>query len=102
MVTVGRSKKLFFKKVLNSFSYNFSNHFTSDSTRIMYGRRVLEIKGNHNPSIQELKKIFNKRTKEQLFKFLCIEENLIPEPKDPLFEEIYYDVSTRVKQKRIW
>lgn len=90
------------KKGLKQMGFPHADKFTSKSTIIMYGRRILEIKGNHKPTIQKLKEHFNFRSTEQLFDFLYLdyqknkkEVELIFERgkmRKNMFEEVLYDI----------
>ena len=86
------------KKGLVQMGFPHSDKFTSKSTAIMYGRRVLEIKGNHKPTIQKLKEHFNFKSTEQLFDFLYLDYNkdgLVFERgkmRKNMFEEVLYDI----------
>lgn len=82
------------KKALKWWSFPHADKFTTKSTLIMWGRRIIEIRGDHKPTIKALKKHFNFKSQDELFKFLCINYN--KEVKDKMrrniFEEILYDL----------
>lgn len=87
------------KKALNQMGFPHANKITSKSTVIMYGRRIIEIKGDHKPTIQKLKEHFNFRSKEELFKFLYIdlkqekkEFQFKGKTRETIFDEILYDL----------
>lgn len=90
------------KKALGQMGFPHIDKFTSKSTLIMYGRRVLEIKGNHKPTIQKLKEHFNFKSTEQLFDFLYLDytknkkgiELVFKNGKmrKTMFEEVLYDI----------
>ncbi|MCO6163950.1 hypothetical protein [Flavobacterium sp. NRK F7] len=86
------------KKCLNQFGFRHSDKFKSFSTSIMFGRRILEIKGDHKPTIQKLKEHFNFRSEKDLFAFLHIdvetekgEYKFRDKKRRNMFEEIAYD-----------
>ena len=62
------------RNALNQMGFQYANRFTTKSTLIMYGRRIIELKGNHSPTIKLLKKRFNIRSTNKLFEFLFINE----------------------------
>ncbi|MGQ2985369.1 hypothetical protein [Flavobacterium sp.] len=86
------------KKALQQMGFPHADKFTSKSTAIMYGRRVLEIKGNHKPTIQKLKEHFNFKSAEQLFDFLYLDYNKdgvvfkSGRMRKTMFEEVLYDI----------
>lgn len=87
------------KKALYQMGFPHANKITSKSTLIMYGRRIIEIKGDHKPTIQKLKEHFNFRSKEELFKFLHIdlkqekkEFQFKGKVRETIFDEILYDL----------
>ncbi|TXG36720.1 site-specific integrase [Seonamhaeicola maritimus] len=62
------------KKALNGLDFQHTDKFALESTLIMYGRRIIELKGIHRPTLRLLKKRLNFRTTLELFKFLEIDE----------------------------
>jgi hypothetical protein len=80
-------------KALNFWKFPFTERFTSKSTVIMYGRRIIEIKGDHTNTIKKLKQHFNFRSQVELFKFLYIDYKKIKgRTRSTIFEEILYDL----------
>ena len=81
------------KKALKQWSFPHSDKFTTKSPLIMWGRRIIEIKGDHKPTIKALKKHFNFKSQDELFKFLCINYNKEVKGKmrKNMFEEILFD-----------
>jgi hypothetical protein len=85
------------RKALHQIGFKHADKFTTQSTLIMYGRRVVDLKGQHKPTIRLLKKHFNYRSTDQLFQFLYINEykgnqgKELGELKSP-FEHILYDI----------
>ncbi len=57
---------------LKNIDFPYWNSVTTTSTQIMYGRRILEIMGDHKPSIRELKKKLNCTTTKDLFELLHV------------------------------
>jgi integrase len=82
------------KTALNSWAFPHADKFTAKSTLIMWGRRIIEIRGDHKPTIKALKKHFNFKSQDELFKFLCINYNKEVKGKmrKNIFEEIFYDL----------
>lgn len=82
------------KTALNSWSFPHADKFTTKSTLIMWGRRIIEIRGDHKPTIKALKKHFNFKSEYELFKFLCINYNkeVKGNMRKNMFEEIFYDL----------
>lgn len=87
------------KKFLNEFGFRHADQFTSKSTSIMFGRRVLEIKGDHKSTIKALKEHFNFRSENDLFTFLYIDLNINKgefkfrdKNRKTIFEEILYNL----------
>lgn len=87
------------KKTLFELKFPHTDKINSKSTLIMYGRRIIEIKGDHKPTINKLKEHFNFRSKKQLFDFLSIDYNVAKDTyqfkgkvRNPLFEEILFDL----------
>lgn len=87
------------KKALHQMGFPHANKITSKSTVIMYGRRIIEIKGDHKPTLQKLKEHFNFRSKAELFKFLYIdlkqekkEFQFKGKVRETIFDEILYDL----------
>lgn len=85
------------KNALSLAGFQHAEKFTTKSTMIMYGRRVIEIKGNHPPTLRALKKHFNFRRTQDLFKFLYISNKKgsnIPDIGEfnSVFEHVLYDI----------
>jgi len=59
---------------LKLLGFQHWNKFTTKSTLIMYGRRIIELKGQHKPTIKLLKEHYNFRIIQKLFEFLYIDE----------------------------
>lgn len=84
-------------KALHELEFIHANKFTTKSTLIMYGRRIIELKGSHKPAIQLLKEHFNFKSTTKLFGFLYISEYKGDKGKeikefDSVFEHILYDI----------
>jgi len=88
------------KKSLNDLKFPHAEKITSTSTVIMYGRRIMEIKGDHKPTIQKLKEHFNFKSKKELFEFLHLTGsrekdkeiyNFKGKVRKNIFEGILYD-----------
>ncbi|KAF2512107.1 hypothetical protein EYY60_07615 [Flavobacterium zhairuonense] len=88
------------KKALQNLRFPHAEHLTSTSTVIMYGRRIMEIKGDHKPTIQKLKEHFNFKSKKELFDFLYLTGsrekdkeiyNFKGKVRKNIFEGILYD-----------
>jgi hypothetical protein len=79
---------------LKSWAFPHADKFTSKSPLIMWGRRIIEIRGDHKPTIKALKQHFNFKSQDELFKFLCIDykKEVKGKTKNILFEEILYDL----------
>lgn len=82
------------KTALKSWSFAHADKFTTKSTLIMWGRRIIEIRGDHKPTIKALKKHFKLKSQDELFKFLCINYNkeIKGKMRKNMFEEIFYDL----------
>jgi len=87
------------KNTLKVTGFQHAEKFTTKSTQIMYGRRVIELNGLDSPSIRALKNHFNIRKQRDLFDFLFIsipkgKGNILPEIKEfgSIFEHILYDI----------
>lgn len=87
------------KRYLNEIHFPHANEVIMNSTLIMYGRRIIEIKGDHKQTIKKLIEHFNFRSKKQLFKFLFIDINnsnsahsFKGKVRKNMFEEILYDL----------
>lgn len=85
------------KKGLQRMEFPHSDKLTSKSTVIMYGRRILEIKGNHKMTIKRLKEHFNFKSERELFKFLSLDHDRAGlrfkgRMRQNMFEEILYDL----------
>lgn len=86
------------KKVLQRIKFPYSDKVTNKTPLIMFGRRILEIKGDHKSTIVALVDFFNFRSKRQLFKFLYIDYNprkdiyeFKGKSRNNIFDEIFYD-----------
>lgn len=89
------------KKALKNLRFPHAEKLTSTSTVIMYGRRIMEIKGDHKPTIQKLKEHFNFKSKKELFDFLHLTGsrdktkeiyNFKGKVRKNIFEGILYDL----------
>ena len=67
-----QSLKRDIQKTLKNFDFVFWNQVTTLSFQKMWGRRILEINGDHKPTIKELKKHFNLKSKGELFLLLDV------------------------------
>jgi hypothetical protein len=86
------------KKVLKLMNFPHFKIITTKSPMIMYGRKIIEIRGDHKPTINALKEHFNFRTKKELFEFLKIDYNSKKDDyefkgkvRKTIFDEILYD-----------
>ena len=84
-------------KALKLLKFQHADKFTTKSTLIMYGRRIIELKGNHKPTIKALKQHLNFKSTSELFKFLYINEykgykDSSLKSFDSVFEHILYDL----------
>lgn len=86
------------KKALNHLNFPHADKMISNSTIIMYGRRIIEIKGDHRPTIKKLKEHFKFRSKKELFDFLYLtgskektSTNFKGKMRKNIFEDILYD-----------
>lgn len=86
------------KKVLELMNFPHFNIITTKSPMIMFGRKIIEIRGDHKPTINALKEHFNFRTKKELFEFLKIDYNSKKDDyefkgkvRKTIFDEILYD-----------
>jgi integrase len=88
------------KKALQNLRFPHAEHLTSNSTVIMYGRRIMEIKGDHKPTIKKLKEHFKFKSKKELFDFLYLTGsrekekeiyNFKGKVRKNIFEGILYD-----------
>jgi hypothetical protein len=86
------------KKTLNYLKFPHADKMTSNSTLIMYGRRIIEIKGDHKPTIKKLKEHFKFKSKKELFNFLYLinskeksSTNFKGKMRKNIFEDILYD-----------
>jgi len=84
-------------KALHELGFIHADKFTTKSTLIMYGRRIIELKGDHKPTIKHLKEHFNFRSTQDLFNFLYIDEHkgdkgIRIKGFDTVWEHILYDV----------
>jgi len=87
------------KKTLIQLKFPHAEKMTSNSTLIMYGRRIIEIKGDHKPTIKKLKEHFNFKSKKELFDFLYLggsksndKYNFKGKMRKNIFEDILYDL----------
>lgn len=85
------------RKALQKAEFQHAEKFTTKSTMIMYGRRIIEMKGNHPQTIKALKKHFNFRRTQDLFDFLYINNKKgsnIPDIGEfsSVFDHILYDI----------
>ncbi len=89
------------KKTLQNLRFPHAEKLTSTSTVIMYGRRIMEIKGDHKPTIQKLKEHFKFKSKKELFDFLHLTGsrdkakeiyNFKGKVRKNIFEGILYDI----------
>lgn len=87
------------KKALSIMGFRHAADFETKSTLRMYGRKVLEIKGDHPMTIKKLKEHYNFRSKRELFEFLCVdyskgkrEEYEFKGKRREILEEAMYDV----------
>lgn len=87
------------KNALRAINFPHANKITTKSTLIMFGRRIIEIKGDHKPTIKRLIEHYNFRSKKQLFDFLYIDYKVEKNPfsfkgkvRKTIFEEILYDL----------
>ncbi|MFC0778232.1 hypothetical protein [Flavobacterium sp. HJSW_4] len=89
------------KKALNNLKFPHADKISSTSTVIMYGRRIMEIKGDHKPTIKKLKEHFNFKSKKELFDFLHLAGsrekdkeiyNFKGKVRKNIFEGILYDL----------
>ena len=86
------------KRALLELKFPHYNKIKSTSTTIMYGRRIIELRGDHKPTLNKLKEHFNFRSKKQLFEFLCINYNPVKDTyhfkgkmQKNIFEDILFD-----------
>jgi hypothetical protein len=85
------------QNTLSVAEFQHADKFTTKSTQIMYGRRIIELKGLHSTTIRALKIHFNIRKTQDLFDFLYISNQKgrnTPDIKEfgTVFEHIFYDV----------
>lgn len=87
------------KKTLIQLKFPHAKKMISNSTLIMYGRRIIEIKGDHKPTIKKLKEHFNFKSKKELFEFLYLggsksndKYNFKGKIRKNIFEDILYDL----------
>jgi hypothetical protein len=59
--------------VLTELKYKHASKFTTKSTMIMYGRRIVELNGDHRNILNLLKRHYRKRTLKELCDFLYID-----------------------------
>ena len=67
-----QSLKRDIQKILKNLDFDFWNQVTTLSFQRMWGRRILEINGDHKPTIRQLKEHFNLKSKRELFHFLDV------------------------------
>ena len=67
-----QSLKRDIQKTLKNLGFDYWNKVSTLSFQKMWGRRILEINGDHKPTIRELKKHFNLKSKKELFLFLDV------------------------------
>lgn len=82
------------KNTLKFMNFPHTDRFETYSTLIMYGRKIIEIKGDHKQTIQKLKEHYNFRSTRQLFDFLKIDyktDSFKGKVRKNIFEEILYD-----------
>jgi hypothetical protein len=86
------------KNVLHRIKFPYWDKVTTKTPLIMFGRRILEIKGDHKSTIAALVDFFNFRSKRQLFKFLYIDYNpkkdiyeFKGKSRNNIFDEIFYN-----------
>ena len=86
------------KKALRYLNFPHADKMTSNSTVIMYGRRIIEIKGDHKPTIKKLKEHFKFKSKKELLDFLYLtgskeksSTNFKGKMRKNIFEDILYD-----------
>lgn len=86
------------KNVLRRIKFPYWDKVTTKTPLIMFGRRIIEIKGDHKSTIVTLIDFFNFRSKRQLFKFLYIDYNprkdiyeFKGKSRNNIFDEIFYD-----------
>lgn len=88
--------KRYLDTALKELNFEHAKKFTLKSTLIMYGRRIVELKGNHKPTIQLLKEHFKYRRAYDLFKFLYISEQKGNKGEiieiNSVFDHILYDI----------
>lgn len=85
------------KKGLRQMEFPHFDKLTSKTTVIMYGRRILEIKGNHKMTIKRLKEHFNFKSEAELFRFLSLDYDKTGlkfngRMRRNMFEEILYNL----------
>lgn len=86
------------KNVLRRIKFPYWDKVTTKTPLIMFGRRIIEIKGDHKSTIVTLIDFFNFRSKRQLFEFLYIDYNprkdiyeFKGKSRNNIFDEIFYD-----------
>lgn len=67
-----QSLKRDIQKILKNFDFPYWNQVTTLSFQRMWGRRILEINGDHKPTLRELKKHFNLKSNRELFLLLDV------------------------------
>jgi len=87
------------KNALHLIGFPHTDKITTQSTVIMYGRKILEVKGDHPMTIKKLKEHFKYRSKKGLFEFLHINYTVAKEKQSidgvvrpTIFDEILYDL----------
>lgn len=76
---------------LKLVDYPYYEQFVSESTQIMFGRRVLQVHGYDKEILQGLKKHLKKRSVNELMEFLYISHKE-EEPQREIFEGLYYEL----------
>ena len=88
-------------KALQNMSFRHYKLFTTKSPMIMYGRMIIEIKGDHGLTIKQLKEHFNFRSTKKLCEFLYIdiekrrnkETYEFTNHNKSVFDEVLYDLA---------
>lgn len=86
------------KNALHRIKFPYWDKVTTKTPLIMFGRRIIEIKGDHKSTIVALIDFFNYRSKRQLFEFLYIDYNprkdiyeFKGKSRNNIFDEIFYN-----------
>jgi len=85
------------RKSLKLIGHKQADKFTIDTPLIMWGRRIIELKGDHAPTIRELKKHFGFNSKKQLFDYLQISNpkkgyEIMGNYEQDIYKAITYDI----------